>query len=145
MESGNDLTFTELRSKDIINSTDGKRLGRACDLVFDSVTGKIKGIVAPFGKKSYFAKGQDIFIPFRCILKFGEDIILVDINCQNVKPDKNPYPIVPPQPPPTPPPCEVEPPEKPNNCINPCPPRPNCDMRCEKCMLFDCAYRWKNN
>lgn len=139
MDSGNDLTFSELRSKDIINSSDGKKLGRACDLVFDTVTGKIKGIVAPYLKRTCFSKGQDVFIPFRCIQKFGEDIILVDINCNTLKIDK------PPCPPPCPPRCPPQPSkpcDKEENCP---PPRPNCDMRCEKCMLFDCAYRWKNN
>ena len=140
MESGNDLTFSELRSKDIINSTDGKKLGRACDLVFDTVTGKIKGIVAPYQKRTCFCKGQDIFIPFKCIQKFGEDIILVDINCNNLKTEKPPCPPPCPPPPCPPPPCQKE-----ENCSQVCPSKPNCDMRCEKCMLFDCAYRWKNN
>ena len=141
MGSGNDLTFTELRSKDIINSTDGKRLGRAYDLVFDSVSGKIKGIVSPYGKKSYFGKSQDIFIPFSCIQKFGDDVILVDVDCNNLKNDKNPPTCS--SNPPLPP--AVNCPSSPSNPTPQCPQRPNCDMRCEKCMLFDCAYRWKNN
>lgn len=146
MTTGNDMTFTELRSKDLINSSDGKRLGKACDIVFDSVTGKIRGIVAPYGKKSYFGKGQDIFIPFKCILKIGEDIVLVDVNCQQLKPDQPPHCSIPPckEPPyPSPPPCKEPPCPAPPT--NPCEQgRPDCDMRCEKCMLFDCAYRWKN-
>ena len=144
MNTGNDMTFTDLRSKDLINSSDGKRLGKACDIVFDSVTGKIRGIVAPYGKKSYFGKGQDIFIPFKCILKIGEDIVLVDVNCQQLKHDHPPH-----CPPPV---CEEKPPcnSHQEQCCEPprpnCEPlKPNCDMRCEKCMLFDCAYRWKNN
>ncbi len=138
MNSGNDMTFTDLRSKDLINSSDGKRLGKACDIVFDCVTGKIRGIVAPYGKKSYFGKGQDIFIPFKCILKIGEDIVLVDVNCQQLKTDHSPM---------LPPPqlgCDDSQ-SKPSPCKPSEPQKPNCDMRCEKCMLFDCAYRWKNN
>ena len=132
--NNNDMTFSELRSKDLINSSDGKRLGKACDIVFDSVTGKIRGIVAPYGKKSYFGKGQDIFIPFKCILKIGEDVALVEVNCQQLKPES---PHVPPK-------IEECPPPKPPCPPAPCEPqRPDCDMRCEKCMLFDCAYRWK--
>ncbi len=134
MNSGNDMTFSDLRSKDLINSCDGKRLGKACDIVFDTQTGKIRGIVAPYGKKSCFGKGQDIFIPFKCILKIGEDIVLVDINCQTLKNEEK-RPCLPPvsHQPETPQPHECE------------PQRPDCDQRCEKCMLFDCAYRWKNN
>ena len=133
--NNNDMTFSELRSKDLINSSDGKRLGKACDIVFDSITGKIRGIVAPYGKKSYFGKGQDIFIPFKCILKIGEDVVLVDVNCQQLKPESPHCP---------PPQIEECPPPKPTCPPAPCEPqRPECDMRCEKCMLFDCAYRWK--
>ncbi len=140
MNTGNDMTFTELRSKDLINSADGKRLGKACDIVFDSVTGKIRGIVAPYGKKSYFGKGQDIFIPFKCILKIGEDIVLVDVNCQQLKSD--PPNCLPPQKQECPPQSCPVPSPQPNPCERE---KPDCDMRCEKCMLFDCAHRWKNN
>ncbi len=139
MNKDNDLTFTALRCKDIVNSTDGKRLGKAVDIVFDTSSGRVKGIVAPFSKKSWCGKGQDIFIPFKCILKFGEDIVLVDLNGIQ----KDPPPI-PPRVPFTADGCVTG-----SDCISasPAPPvgKPDCDLKCEKCMLFDCAYRWKDN
>lgn len=121
--SEKDITFGELRSKDLVNACDGKKIGRASDLVFDVQSGKIRGIIAPFSKKSWCNKGQDVFIPFKCIVKFGQDVVLVDMNC-HVDPGK--------------PDCK----EKGVSCEIV---RPNCDMKCEKCMIFDCAYRWKNN
>lgn len=146
MSDNNDLSYSELRSKEIINSTDGKRLGRIIDIIFSIDTGKIKGIVAPYSKKVFIFKPcQDVFIPWQCVKKIGEDVIIVELVQDNGRLS-----------------CRV------NNCrenvintvipitenieVNPqCDPQcdsqavnvPNCDNRCDKCMLFDCAYRWK--
>ena len=126
-----DLTFSDLRCKDLVSAGDGKKIGKICDLVLDP-EGRIKGLVAPYGKKSWLGKGQDLFIPWRCIVKLGEDVILVDLRCE-------------PPPPPPPPPAGIgiicspqakEPDQAPE--------KPDCDRKCEKCMLFDCAYRWKD-
>ena len=120
-----DISFSELRCKEVINSSDGRRLGRIIDLIFSGETGKIKGIVVPAAKHTVFSKSQELFIPWRCVKKLGEDVIIVSVDA-----DGN---------------CEVEPPEKPP-CKPPCPPphQPICDGRCEKCMLFDCERRWRN-
>ena len=50
-----DISYNELRNKEIINLCDGSRLGHVIDLVFCSETGKILGIVAP-GEKRIFRK-----------------------------------------------------------------------------------------
>jgi YlmC/YmxH family sporulation protein len=125
-ESYNEFSFCELRSKEVVNAVDGKRMGRITDIVFSSETGKIKGIVTPYGKHGIFCKNQDIFIPWRCVRKVGEDVIIVDLNESGTCDSE---PICPP------PKCDKE-----NKHAN-----PPCDRRCEKCMLFDCEYRWKNN
>lgn len=75
-----EISFSELRCREIINVRDGRRLGRITDIVFSGESSKLKGIVAPFTKRSLFSKGQDIFIPWRCITKIGEDVIIVDVN-----------------------------------------------------------------
>ena len=120
-ENNYQITFCELRSKEVVNSVDGKRMGRIVDLVFSGETGKIKGIVTPYGKRGPFGKGQDIFIPWRCVTTIGEDVIIVNLNengtCCEEKEDKK---------------------EKDKH-----PALPSCDGRCEKCMLFDCEHRWK--
>lgn len=73
-----ELTFCELRSKEVINTYDGKRLGCIFDMVFD-LTGRVLGIVVP-GERGIF-KGMgirdSIFIPWNCIKKIGDDVILV--------------------------------------------------------------------
>lgn len=140
---GVELTFCELRAKEVVNASDGRKLGRITDLVFSADSGTVKGIVAPFTRRGLFGKGQDVFIPWRCIQKIGEDVILVEIGSTESSCAVDRPPCPPPCPPPPPPPC---PPKDDCGCdtCNPCDTcAPPCDKRCEKCMLFDCEFRWK--
>lgn len=76
-----DYTFCELREREIINVADGKRLGRVNDVAMDC-KGRILGFIVP-GEKRFFKNasgGDNIYIPWECILKIGSDVILVDLN-----------------------------------------------------------------
>lgn len=73
-----ELSFTEIRSREVVNIYDGKRLGRIIDITFEKETGKILGVVVPAIKKA-FKKSEDIFIPLELIKKIGEDVILVKL------------------------------------------------------------------
>lgn len=75
-----EISFSELRCKELINVRDGRRLGRITDIIFSGESSKIKGVVAPYTKRSLLTKGQDIFIPWKCVKKIGEDVIIVDVN-----------------------------------------------------------------
>lgn len=84
-----EITFCDLRTKEVINVCDGKRLGNIIDMVFDSRTLKVTGIVVPNEKTffSFFKNNNDVFIPFSKICKIGKDVILVEltqINTQTV-------------------------------------------------------------
>ena len=77
-------SFLELRCKEVINVTDGKKLGRIIDIVFDLPTGKIKGFVVPVCSGfSLFKSSQQIFIPYNQICKIGTDTILVELFFDN--------------------------------------------------------------
>lgn len=77
-----ELSFCDLRAKEVINICDGKRLGNIIDLIFDSCTSRVIGIVVPCEKSffSFFKSNQDIFIPYNRIRKIGRDVILVELN-----------------------------------------------------------------
>lgn len=81
MEKKNDnkteITFCEMREKEIVNLYDGKRLGRVLDLVFNQSSNTVLGIVVPAAKRLFSRKGDDIFIPLNLIEKIGDDVILV--------------------------------------------------------------------
>ena len=73
-----DISFNDLRNKEIINLCDGSRMGHIIDLVFSTDNGKVTGIVAP-GEKRLFKKSSEIFIPIEKMRRIGDDVILVDI------------------------------------------------------------------
>lgn len=78
-----DYTFCELREKEVINVSDGKRLGRIIDIALHC-SGRVVGIVVP-GEKKFFknVSGSDnIFIPWKNVLKIGDDVILVELTCE---------------------------------------------------------------
>lgn len=72
------VTFCELRSKDVVNVIDGKRLGRVVDLVFCCNTCRVLGIVVPNERRLFRCK-DEIFIPWSHIQKIGTDVILVSL------------------------------------------------------------------
>lgn len=76
-----EYTFCELREREVINVEDGKKLGRIVDVAFNC-KGQLIGLIVP-GEKKFFKNitGTDnLYIPFNCILKIGDDVILVDLN-----------------------------------------------------------------
>lgn len=77
-----DIAFTDLKEKEIINVTDGKKLGHIIDFLFDIETGQIKGIVVP-GERKIFKRNEDIFVPLEKIRRIGGDVILVKLKIQN--------------------------------------------------------------
>lgn len=81
------MTFSDLRLKDVINTRDGKSLGRVMDLEFCACDGRITAIVVPGAMRpSLFSVGhllrgerEGIVIPWEMICKIGDDVILVDV------------------------------------------------------------------
>ena len=70
-----------LQCKEVVNITDGCRLGYVSDVELDILTGKVVAIVVP-GKCRFFGlfgRADDYVIPWQCIRRFGEDIILVEV------------------------------------------------------------------
>ena len=76
------LSFSELRRKEVINITTGVRLGCICDLEFDSKCGRILSFTVPERTPIFSFKKQEEFrIPWDCVAKIGDDIILVTNAC----------------------------------------------------------------
>ena len=77
-----ELTFSDLRRKEVINTQDGRKLGRACDVLLCYPENRWLGIVVP-GENGFFHRKNDLYIDFRQIVKIGEDVILVNIGFPN--------------------------------------------------------------
>lgn len=129
-----EFLFSKLKKLDVISLSDGKNLGRFCDVTFTLPEGKIKGFTATGCKGFKFSK-SDLFIPLSDIVKVGEDAILVKTG-EKPKKDKDKKPDCPPHDPckrcPPPDPCEQFDPcnqRKPCPPYNPCNPCNPCDNR----------------
>jgi YlmC/YmxH family sporulation protein len=72
----------DLRQKEVINISDGRRLGFVSDVEIDLENGKIDAIVLPGGGRffGFIGKDNEFIIPWERIKKIGEDIILVDMD-----------------------------------------------------------------
>ncbi|MBQ3403883.1 MAG: YlmC/YmxH family sporulation protein [Oscillospiraceae bacterium] len=74
--------IADLRCKEVINIKDGLRLGFVCDVILNTATGCILAIVVP-GMCRFFGllgRDEDYVIPWECIRRIGDDIILIEIN-----------------------------------------------------------------
>lgn len=61
---------------DVVSVSDGKNLGRVCDIAFYFPEGKIKGFFVTGSRGFKFTK-SDAFIPLCDVVKLGEDVVLV--------------------------------------------------------------------
>lgn len=69
----------DFRDKEVISVCDGRRLGFVAEIEFDVCDGRIVAIVVQ-GEGGLFGprRGSEVTVPWDCIQKIGEDIILVD-------------------------------------------------------------------
>ena len=72
-----EISFSELRSKEVVNTQDGRKLGRVCDVVLCYPENRWIGLVVPSGRG--FGKKQELFLELKNIVKIGEDVILVNV------------------------------------------------------------------
>ena len=80
-----ELSFCELKAKEVINVCDGTSLGHISDLIIDGNCARVIAIVVPMQKTvwGFFKSNNDIVIPFNRIVKIGKDVILVQLNMSN--------------------------------------------------------------
>lgn len=73
-----DISYTDLRCKDVVNVVNGSKMGKIIDLIIDSNGKSVIGLVVP-GIRKIFKSNEDIFIPWDSIVKIGSDIILINL------------------------------------------------------------------
>lgn len=70
----------ELRDKEIINLSDGSRIGYVGDMVVDLEQGKVTALVVPGRLRLFGLLGRepDQVFPWSAVRRFGTDTVLVD-------------------------------------------------------------------
>ena len=74
------IRFSQLRCREVINVTDGARLGFVSDLELEDDCGRITALIVPCPGKFFglLASSEDYVIPWPCIRRIGSDLILVE-------------------------------------------------------------------
>jgi len=71
--------FLELTAKEVINTRDGRRLGRVVDMQVNFATGQVVALVVQDDRRRGVFRGRDEYIvPWAQICKFGDDTILIE-------------------------------------------------------------------
>ena len=78
-----EMSYTDLRAKEVVNLQNGARMGKIIDMIIDSNGKNVLGIVVP-GARKLFRASEDIFIPWCNIAKIGSDVILVSLDVNSL-------------------------------------------------------------
>ncbi|WP_294579932.1 YlmC/YmxH family sporulation protein [uncultured Thomasclavelia sp.] len=77
------MRFVELQSKDVVNVTNGCKVGFISDVEIDWCTRCIQAIIVEkcnfFKLLCFFKEAPSIVIPVECIVSIGGDVILVSL------------------------------------------------------------------
>lgn len=81
------MRFCKLTEKEVINVCNGRCLGNVIDLELDEKTGCIQAIIVPGPCKFFgmFGHEFEFCIPWKCIVRIGSDIILVEVKEEDVR------------------------------------------------------------
>lgn len=72
--------ISDLRLREVINVTDGRRLGCIDDLEIDVTTGQVTAMILPARARFFhlFPRNDEVVIPWSQIRRIGTDVILVE-------------------------------------------------------------------
>ena len=72
-------SLNELKTKEVINVSDGARLGFVSDVLIDLETGNLTALLVPgaYRLMGFLGKEDDVVIRWEKIKKIGDDIIIV--------------------------------------------------------------------
>lgn len=76
--------ISDLVQRDIVNITDGSKLGAVKDVQIDPATGQMLALVLS-GERKYFGllnAGRDVVVPWQNVRKIGIHAVLVEIDSQ---------------------------------------------------------------
>ncbi|HQA06517.1 MAG TPA: YlmC/YmxH family sporulation protein [Syntrophomonadaceae bacterium] len=74
------IKISDLRTRDVINILDGKKLGNIIDIDLDLDNGKVLALVLPGRVKGFlFTKREEVVVPWQKIVRIGRDVILVEV------------------------------------------------------------------
>ena len=76
------MLLSDIQSIDVVNVSTGNKIGKIKDIDFDCTNGNIISLsILTISKlRSFFSGEQIIIIPWDRVVKFGNDVIIVNYN-----------------------------------------------------------------
>lgn len=78
-----------IRSMEVVDVSTGSKLGYVRDFKVDLSTNKVVSLFLPAASKGWFAKEDDIEIPWEKVVKIGVDVLIVDASGIQLSMDEN--------------------------------------------------------
>lgn len=74
------VKLSDLRSREVVNIVDGKKLGSILDIDLDLDHGRVMAFVLPGRSRGWgiFSRREEVIIPWEKIIRIGRDVILVE-------------------------------------------------------------------
>ena len=74
------MRLFDLHSKEVINVADGARLGYVGDLDIRLPDGQVLALFVFAAPRVFglFGRGEEYYVPWECVRRMGDDVILVD-------------------------------------------------------------------
>lgn len=75
------MRIADLKTRDVVNVSDGRRLGLIKDVDLDLEEGRIKALILPGNQRllGLLGRNEDVVVPWDQVKKLGVDVILVDL------------------------------------------------------------------
>lgn len=78
-----EMSFSDLKQKDVINICDGRKMGRPIDLILNEHA-CVEALIVPGGSAGVFGllrpEREGCVIPWRLVRQIGDDVILVEMD-----------------------------------------------------------------
>ena len=76
------LRIADLRNKEVVNISDGQKLGNVEDVLVETGSGRVVALVVPGPCRvlGLLFPSEDYIIPWESILRIGDDLILIDLH-----------------------------------------------------------------
>ena len=73
------MHVSRISEMDVVDTVSGRVLGPVVDLELSLKDGRVTAVVLSDGGGGLFRRGSEMVIPISRILRFGEDVILVEL------------------------------------------------------------------
>ncbi|SHG48887.1 sporulation protein, YlmC/YmxH family [Thermosyntropha lipolytica DSM 11003] len=75
------IKISDLKTRDVVNILDGRKLGNIIDIDLDLENGRVTALILPGRSRGLgiFTRREELVIPWEKIIRIGRDVVLVEV------------------------------------------------------------------